>query len=222
MTTLDPTYWGFFIFGILAGLCPCNSVLCLALIGYVTGDASTERQIKHVLKLTLPFGFGTLLAITPLGAVSAYLGKNIVVFDQHIAYTLAGSIILMMAFGFFGIYKLPVKKIFNRLRLTSSFTPFGTFMLGLSFGAITIGRVAPMLFAVLAVAAVSGSVVYGLIISFLFAAGMMLPLMIISSIGGATGRSIRVKLKEKGIWLDRFLGLILIFAAIYFFYLALK
>ena len=222
MTTLDPTYWGFFIFGILAGLCPCNSVLCLALIGYVTGDTSIERPILDILKLTLPFGIGTLLSITPLGAVSAYLGKNMVVFDQHIAYMLAGSIILMMAFGFFGVYKFPVKKIFNRLRLPSSFTPFGTFLLGLSFGAITIGRVAPMLFAVLAVAAVSGSVVYGLTISFLFAAGMMLPLVIISSIGGATGKTIRVKLKDKGIWLDRFLGLILIFAAIYFFYLAFK
>lgn len=222
MTTLDPTYWGFFIFGILAGLCPCNSVLCLALMGYVTGDASIERQTLHILKLTLPFGIGTMLVITPLGAVSAYLGKNMVVFDQHIAYMLAGSIILMMAFGFFGVYKFPVKKIFNRLRLPSSFTPFGTFLLGLSFGAITIGRVAPMLFAVLAIAAVSGSVVYGLTISFLFAAGMMLPLVIISSIGGATGKTIRVKLKDKGIWLDRLLGLILIFAAIYFFYLAFK
>jgi len=222
MTTLDPTYWGFFIFGILAGLCPCNSVLCLALMGYVTSDKSKERQIQHILKLTLPFGIGTLLVITPLGAVSAYIGKNMVVFDQHIAYMLAGSIILIMSFGFFGIYKLPVKKIFTRLRLPSSLTPFGTFMLGLSFGAITIGRVAPMLFAVLAVAAVSGSVVYGLSISFLFAAGMMLPLVIISSIGGATGRTIRVKLKEKGIWLDRFLGLILIFTATYFFYLAFK
>jgi cytochrome c-type biogenesis protein len=222
MTTLDQTYFGFFIFGILAGLCPCNSVLCLALIGYVTGDASIERQTLHILKLTLPFGIGTLLVITPLGAVSAYLGKNMVVFNQHIAYTLAGSIILMMAFGFFGVYKFPVKKIFDVLRLQSSFTPFGTFLLGLSFGAITIGRVAPMLFAVLAVAAVSGSVVYGLTISFLFAAGMMLPLVIISSIGGATGKTIRVKLKDKGIWLDRLLGLILIFAAIYFFFLAFK
>lgn len=222
MTTLDPTYWGFFIFGILAGLCPCNSVLCLALMGYVTGDASIERQTLHILKLTLPFGIGTMLVITPLGAVSAYLGKNMVVFDQNVAYMLAGSIILMMAFGFFGVYKFPVKKIFNRLRLPSSFTPFGTFLLGLSFGAITIGRVAPMLFAVLAVAAVSGSVVYGLTISFLFAAGMMLPLVIISSIGGATGKTIRVKLKDKGIWLDRLLGLILVFGAIYFFYLAFK
>lgn len=222
MTILDNTYPGFFIFGILAGLCPCKSVFFIALVGYVTGDRTAKRPIRDTLILTLPFGIGTVLVITPLGAVFAYLRKNIVLIDQHIAYALTGIIILIMALGFFGAYHFPVKKIFNQLRLPASFTPLGTFPLGVSFGAITIGRVAPMLFAVLAVAAVSGSVIYGLTISFLFSAGMMLPLVIISSIGGATGKAIRTNLKEKGIWLDRLLGLVLIFAAIYFLYLSFK
>lgn len=222
MTILDSTYPGFFIFGILAGLCPCNSVLCIALVGYVTGDRTAIRPIRDTLILTLPFGIGTVLVITPLGAVFAYLGKNFVVIDQHIAYALTGIIILIMALGFFGAYHFPVKKIFHQLRLPASFTPWGTFLLGVSFGAITIGRVAPMLFAVLAVAAVSGSVIYGLTISFLFAAGMMLPLVIISSIGGATGKAIRANVKDKGIWLDRLLGLVLIVTALYFLYLSFK
>ncbi len=66
-----------------------------------------------------------------------------------------------MALQFFGAYHLPVKKVFRSLRLPSSTTPTGTFLIGLSFSAITMGRVVPMLFAVLAVAAVSGSVIYG-------------------------------------------------------------
>ena len=127
---------------------------------------------------------------------------------------------LAMAFQFFGAY--PVKRIFKNLRLPASFTPLGTFALGLFFGAITIGRIAPMLFAVLAVAALSGSVTYGLAISFLFGAGMVLPLVIIGFIGGAAGKMIRHKLKESGVWLDRLLGMILVIAAIYYFYLALK
>ena len=77
-----------------------------------------------------------------------------------------------------------------------------------------------MLFAVLAVAALSGSVTYGITVSFLFGTGMMLPLVIISSIGGATGKAIRGKLKDGGIWLDRILGIIMVLAAGYFFYLA--
>ncbi len=76
------------------------------------------------------------------------------------------------------------------LRLPTSNTPAGTFLLGLSFGAITMGRVAPMLFAVLAVA--------------------------------AAGKTIRIKLEEKGVLIDRALGITLILASVYFFYLALK
>lgn len=71
-------------------------------------------------------------------------------------------------------------------------------------------------------AAVSGSVAYGTAISFLFGAGMMLPLVIISSIGGTAGKTIRGTLKESGIWLDRALGAILVLAAGCFFYLAVK
>ncbi len=41
---LDTTFPGFFLFGILAGLCPCNSVLCLALMGYVTGDDKKGKK----------------------------------------------------------------------------------------------------------------------------------------------------------------------------------
>ncbi|HEY9206033.1 MAG TPA: cytochrome c biogenesis protein CcdA [Candidatus Methanoperedens sp.] len=171
---------------------------------------------------TLPFGIGTLLVITPLGGIFAYLGKSVVLFNASLAYALGGTVMIIMALGLFGLYHLPVKRIFKHLRLPASLTPFGTLMLGLSFGAITVGRVAPMLFAVLAVAALSGSVLYGITISFFFSAGMMLPLVLISSIGGAAGKAVRRKLKDGGIWLDRLLGVILMLTAGYYFYQAMK
>ena len=219
---LDPTFWGFFFFGILAGLCPCNSVLCLALMGYVTGDNKAERNFLDALLLTFPFGLGTLLIIVPLGGIAAFLGRSVVLFDERIAYALGSLVFFLMALQFFGAYHMPVKKIFMNLRLRPSTTPLGTFLLGLSFGAITMGRVAPMLFAVLAVAAVSGSVAYGITISLLFGTGMVLPLVIISSIGGSAGKVIRTKLEEKGVLIDRMLGIILVLVAIYFLFLALN
>ena len=77
-----------------------------------------------------------------------------------------------------------------------------------------------MLFSVLAVAAVSGSVAYGITISLLFGTGMVLPLVIISSFGGATGKAIRMKAEEKGVLIDRMLGIILVLVGIYFLFLA--
>ena len=221
MATPDPTYWGFFLFGILAGICPCNTVLCLALIGSVAGDGAVRYPLRDSLKLTLPFGIGTLLVLAPLGGIVAYVGTSVVLFNSSIAYASGGAVMLITALQLFGVYHLPVRDIFMRLRLPTSFTPLGTFLLGVSFGAITIGRFAPMLFAVLAVAALSGSVAYGITVSFLFGLGMMLPLVIISSIGGATGKTIRGKLKNEGVWLDRILGIIMILAAGYFFYMAM-
>ena len=50
----------------------------------------------------------------------------------------------------------------------------------------------------------------------------MLPLVIISSISGATGKTVRGKLKDGGIWLDRILGIIMFLAAGYFFDMAMK
>ena len=222
MATLEPTCWGFFVFGILAGLCPCNTVLCLALIGSVAGDGTVRYPLWDSLRLTLPFGIGTLLVLAPLGGIVAYIGKSVVLFNASFAYAFGGAVMLIMALQLFGVYHLPVRDIFMRLRLPTSLTPPGTFLLGVSFGAITIGRVAPMLFAVLAVAALSGSVAYGVTVSFLFGIGMMLPLVIISSIGGATGKTVRGKLKDGGIWLDRILGIIMVLAAGYFFYMAIK
>ncbi len=134
--TLDTTFPGFFIFGVLAGLCPCNSVLCLALMGYVTGENKAERNVRDALLLTLPFGLGTLLVIVPLGGIVAFLGRSVVLFDERIAYALGSLVLLLMALQFFGAYHLPVKKVFRSLRLPPSTTPLGTFLLGLSFGAL--------------------------------------------------------------------------------------
>jgi len=102
MVTPDPTYWGFFVFGILAGLCPCNTVLCLALIGSVAGDGAVRYPLRDSLKLTLPFGIGTLLVLAPLGGIVAYIGKSVILFNASFAYASSGAVMLIMALQLFG------------------------------------------------------------------------------------------------------------------------
>ena len=48
----DPSLAGIFIFGLLAGICPCNSVICLGLIGYLT-SGKTTLTLPTILKLVL-------------------------------------------------------------------------------------------------------------------------------------------------------------------------
>ena len=65
MTAFEPTVIGIFVFGLIAGICPCNSVLCPGLIGYLTGGDS-KRSCLDTLTLTVPFSIGTIIALLPL------------------------------------------------------------------------------------------------------------------------------------------------------------
>jgi len=60
MATFDPSILGIFIFGLIAGICPCNSVLYLGLIGYLT-SGKTKLTPLNILMLTLSFSLGTIL-----------------------------------------------------------------------------------------------------------------------------------------------------------------
>ena len=74
MAAFDPSITGIFIFGLIAGICPCNSVLCLGLIGYLT-SGKTDLTFKNILRLTLAFSAGTILILLPLGVIAAFIGK---------------------------------------------------------------------------------------------------------------------------------------------------
>jgi len=74
MATFDPSLAGIFIFGLIAGICPCNSVLCLGLIGYLT-SGNTRLSPINILKLTVSFCIVTILVLLPLGIVAGYIGK---------------------------------------------------------------------------------------------------------------------------------------------------
>ncbi len=69
MVSFDPSALGIFVFGLIAGICPCNSVLCLGLIGYLT-SGKTGLTPLNILMLTLSFSLGTILVLLPLGAVA--------------------------------------------------------------------------------------------------------------------------------------------------------
>lgn len=51
---LDPTYWAFLS----------------------SGENEAQRTFRDALRLTMPFGIGTLLVIVPLGSIAAYPGKS--------------------------------------------------------------------------------------------------------------------------------------------------
>lgn len=215
----DPSIAGIFVFGLIAGICPCNSVLCLGLIGYLTGG-NTSLSFANILKLVAAFCVGTVLVLLPLGAVAGLVGKYMLFLNDTIAWALGGGLLILMGLQLLHVYKPPIKSVFNYFKLPSSYTVFGAFLLGVSFGAITIGRGAPMLVIVLTYIALYQTPIQGLATMLIYAVGLSIPLIIISSIGGAIGKKIKELTRASGDITDLIIGASIVLIGAYFLYLA--
>jgi cytochrome c-type biogenesis protein len=219
MATLDPSILGIFIFGLIAGICPCNSVLCLGLIGYLT-SGNTRLSPVTILKLTVTFCIGTVLILLPLGIIAGYIGKYLLFLNNTIAWAIGGVLMILMGLQLLHVYKPPIRSIFNFFKVPTSYTVTGAFLLGLSFGAITVGRGAPMLLIILTYIALYQTAVQGFFTILIYAVGLSIPLIVISSLGGALGKKIKEGARVSGDVFDRIIGVMIIIIGIYFLYLA--
>ncbi len=119
------------------------------------------------------------------------------------------------------LYKPPIRRIFNRFRLPNAYTLTGAFLLGLSFGAITVGRGASMLLIILTYISLYQTPFQGLLTILIYAVGLSIPLIILSLIGGSLGQKIRKVTKLSGNTLDIIIGVGIILIGIYIIILAL-
>ncbi|HJJ37445.1 cytochrome c biogenesis CcdA family protein [Methanocorpusculum parvum] len=211
----DPSLTGILIFGLLAGICPCNSVICLGLIGYLT-SGKTTLALPAILRLVTAFCMGTVLTLLPLGLLAGLFGTYILLINSTVAWILGGILMIAMGLQLLHLYKPPIRRIFNRFRLPNAYTLIGAFLLGLSFGAITVGRGAPMLLIVLTYIALYQTPLQGLLTIFIYSVGLSIPLFILSSVGGSLGQKIRKITKLSGNTLDIIIGIGIILIGIYF------
>ncbi|MEI7434149.1 MAG: cytochrome c biogenesis protein CcdA [Methanomicrobiales archaeon] len=221
MPALDTSILGIFIFGLVAGICPCNSVLCLGLIGYLS-SGKTKLSPATIFLLVLAFSAGTILVLLPLGVIAGLIGSYLLFLDTTVAWSFGGILMIAMGVQLLHLYKPPIRKIFSLLKAPVSYTVTGTFLLGLSFGAITIGRGAPMLIIVLTYIALYQTGMQGFFTMVLYGIGLSIPLIVISTIGGAFGQKIKSASRLSGEFFDRIIGIIIIIIGIYFIYLAFR
>ena len=219
MAGFDPSIPGIFIFGLIAGICPCNSVLCLGLMGYLT-SGNTQLSLPNILKLTISFCIGTVLVLLPLGLIAGFIGKYLLFLNSTIAWAIGGVLLILMGLQLLHIYKPPVRSIFNFFKVPMSYTVTGAFLLGLSFGAITIGRGAPMLLIVLTYIALYQTAFQGFFTMLIYAVGLSIPIIVISSLGGTVGKKIKDKARVSGEVFDKIIGIVIMLIGIYFLYLA--
>jgi cytochrome c-type biogenesis protein len=186
----EMSYIGAFLGGILSFLSPCVLPLIPSYVSYITGISFEDYKTgdpahtKHIRLVTLInssafiLGFSTVFIL--LGVSSSFIGKYMAFYYDQIR--IVGGVIII----FFGLYVMGVIKL-NFLsaehRVHLKHKPrgyFGSFVVGLTFGAGWTPCIGPILGTILLVAGTAGSVMYGFKLLVVYSLGLAIPFLITS------------------------------------------
>ncbi len=137
-----------FIGGLVSSVSPCILAMLPLNLSYI-GTRNITSRLDAFIKAGL-FVLGNVIILSLFGLVSSFAGAVMVEYRGHIN-VVVGAIILVMGFGLLGLIKIPLPEINVD---GSNFGPFGV---GLTYALVSSPCASPVLFAVLAAAAASGS-----------------------------------------------------------------
>lgn len=160
---------GAFIGGLLTLLSPCSVMLLPAFFSYAFSSPGLLAARTGV------FYLGLITTVVPLGMLAGSLGAVISAQRGWLIFAASGVIIVLGALQLLGV---PVPGL-GRWGGVSGATGLSVYLLGTVYGMGTVCA-GPILGAVFTLAAVSGSALYGGITLLVFAAGMVLPLLVLA------------------------------------------
>jgi cytochrome c-type biogenesis protein len=169
-----------FLGGVLASVSPCILALLPVNLSYI-GTLKIESQRDAVIKAGL-FLLGAVTMLSLFGLVSSFAGAVMVEYRGHINL-LVGAIMVVMGIWLFGLIQLPLPQ-FN-LNLPQA----GPYGVGLTFALVSSPCASPVLFAVLAAAAATGSQILGTLTMVSYALGYTLLIFLASLFTGVVKQS---------------------------------
>ena len=174
-----------FLGGVLSFLSPCVLPLIPSYVSFITGmsfedfktgDKKRIRKITLVNSFSFVCGFSTVFIL--LGVFSSVVGKFLAVYYDHIRI-IGGSLIILLGLYVMGILKLDFLSYEKRVHLHSKPKGhFGSYIVGLTFGAGWTPCVGPILGSILLIASTSGSAVQGFWFLLVYSLGLAIPFMI--------------------------------------------
>lgn len=183
MPSVEVSYFGAFIAGLLSFLSPCVLPLIPSYITYITGLSFADLQdgdsddgvrttaIIHSLAFIL--GFTTVFVL--LGASATYIGSFL---SEHAAFVRRGGGVLVMLLGLHLTGIVPISALLGEKRVHIQRKPagyFGSYLVGLAFAAGWTPCIGPILAAILMVAAAEEKVWHGIVLLFLYSLGLGIP-----------------------------------------------
>ena len=180
--------------GLVAGFGPCVLPMLPAVFGYVTGtvarDPADERPralLLHSLGLSAVFVLGMSLVFAAIGALAGFLGRALLLGAW--SYYVIAAICVVIALQMLGVIDLPVDRL-NALLPTKRPERrgiVGALLFGMLFGLVASPCSTPILAAIAAIAATSGSAAKGGALLFVYGLGKGVPLLLLGIASGSLG-----------------------------------
>ncbi len=173
-----------FLGGILSFLSPCVLPLIPSYVSFITGisfddfktgDKARIRKLTIINSSAFVIGFSTVFIL--LGISSSYVGKLMAVYYDHIRIV-GGIIVIVLGLYVMGILKLDFLASEKRVHLKSKPRGyFGSYIVGLTFGAGWTPCIGPILGSILLIASTTGSAWQGFMLLLIYSMGLAIPFM---------------------------------------------
>ncbi|WP_105567089.1 cytochrome c biogenesis CcdA family protein [Microbacterium halophytorum] len=193
-------FLGAFVGGLLTLLSPCSVMLLPAFFSYAFSRPS------QLVARTGVFYLGLITTLVPLGVLAGTLGAFVNA-NRELLVTIAGIIVIVLGAIMLLNVPLPFLRGGSAAEGTSG---VAVYALGTVYGLAGVCA-GPLLGAVLTVAAVSGSALYGGLVLLFFAAGMAAPLLVLALVWGRlpfVKRFVRPRELRIGPWRNTWTGIV--------------
>ena len=199
-----------FVGGLGLNLTPCVYPLIPITIGYFGGRSDSRRRVMGdavAYWLGMAAMYAALGCLVALGG--AFLGQAL---SHPAVILLLTAVLLAMAASMFGLWEIKLPASLNRVAATNRGGVLGSFLMGLTVGLLAAPCVGPFVVGLMTHVAGVGSVAYGLLVFFILAAGLGLPLAVLAVFSGSISRLPGAG--EWMVWVRKFFGLVLVIMAI--------
>lgn len=181
-----------FVGGLVAGFGPCVLPMLPAVFGYVTGTVvrDPEQEVSSApmlrgLGLSAVFVLGMSLVFAAIGALAGLLGRALLVGAW--AYYAVAAICVVIALQMLGLVNLPIDRLNALLPVKRPERRgiAGAFAFGMLFGVVASPCSTPILAAIAAIAATTGSAAKGGALLFVYGLGKGVPLLVLGVASGS-------------------------------------
>lgn len=204
-----------FFAGILASLSPCSLGILPLIIGYVGGYSKENSKKLFLQMISFSLGLSTVLSI--IGVICALTGRAFTSFASPIVILLFASVILILGLNLIGILDLNFPAIVKKMPQNKSGSLFVLpFLVGTFFALAASPCSSPILASIMAIATISGNILFSIALLFCFAIGQCI-IVIIFALFTSSLKHMNALAKYSSI-LMKVSGILLILAGLYIYY----